>query len=111
MDRKKFPKTYIKQWRELMGITQEQLAERTGLSDGHISLLETGGRGYTQDSLERIAEALRCTPGELLNVDPTRDASFMGLLETMKPQERIHAVELVRLFLSGLNPRTDGTDG
>lgn len=53
MARKQYRPTYIKQWRERLGITQEKLAERVGLSDGYISLLETGSRGYTQDSLER----------------------------------------------------------
>jgi transcriptional regulator with XRE-family HTH domain len=99
MARKKQRRTYIRQWRERIGITQEELADRTGLSPGYISLLETGERGYTQDSLERIAEALRCLPGEILNVDPKRDASFMGLLETLKPLERRQARELVQLFI------------
>ena len=99
MERKKYRRTYIRQWREHIGITQEELAARTGLSPGYISLLETGERGYTQDSLERLAKALRCVPGELLNVDPERDASFMALLETLKPLERQQAKALVELFI------------
>jgi transcriptional regulator with XRE-family HTH domain len=103
MDRKTYRRTYIRQWRDRLGITQEELADRAGLSYGYISLLETGKRGYTQDSLERIAHELRCTPGELLNVDPTRDASFMGLVETLKPHERRQAEDLVRLFVQRRN--------
>lgn len=40
------------------GITQEELALRSGLSQGYINQLECGKRNYTQKSLELIAKAL-----------------------------------------------------
>lgn len=40
------------------GITQEELALRSGLSQGYINQLELGSRKYTQKSLELIADAL-----------------------------------------------------
>ncbi len=48
----------IRRLREKAGITQEELALRSGLSQGYINQLEHGKRNYTQKSLELIADAL-----------------------------------------------------
>jgi len=40
------------------GLTQEDVALKSGLSQGYINQLESGKRRYTQKSLELIAEAL-----------------------------------------------------
>ena len=61
---------FIKEWRKHRGLTQEQLAERTGFSPGTISQLETGRINYVQSTLEQIAEALQCEPGDLLMRNP-----------------------------------------
>lgn len=44
--------------RERLGITQEELALRSGLTQGYINFLENGKRGYSERSLEMIAQAL-----------------------------------------------------
>jgi len=48
----------IRKYRTEAGITQEELALRSGLSQGYINQLEYGNRKYTQKSLELIATAL-----------------------------------------------------
>jgi len=48
----------IREFREIAGFTQEDLALRSGLSQGYINQLEHGKRKYTQKSLELIAAAL-----------------------------------------------------
>jgi transcriptional regulator with XRE-family HTH domain len=40
------------------GFTQEEIALRSGLTQGYINHLEMGKRNYTQKSLELIADAL-----------------------------------------------------
>ncbi|HHT9115237.1 MAG TPA: helix-turn-helix domain-containing protein [Candidatus Wunengus californicus] len=45
--------------RERLGITQEDLALKSGLTQGYINFLENGKRGYSEKSLEKIANALR----------------------------------------------------
>lgn len=47
-------------------LTQDQLAERSGVDQTHISGLETGRRGPSQDVRERLADALGVSPAELL---------------------------------------------
>jgi transcriptional regulator with XRE-family HTH domain len=48
----------IKGFRENEGITQEELALKSGLSQGYINQLENGKRRYTQKTLELIADSL-----------------------------------------------------
>lgn len=49
----------LREIRKKLRITQEELALRCGLTQGYINFLENGKRGYTERSLERIANALR----------------------------------------------------
>ncbi len=48
----------IRKIRLSMGLTQEEVALRSGLSQGYINQLESGKRMFTQKSLEQIAKAL-----------------------------------------------------
>lgn len=54
-------------------MTQAQLAEEVGIWQGQISHLERGNKRLHLDTLERIAQVLRCSPAELL--DPPRTAA------------------------------------
>ena len=51
-------KSPIKVWREYRGLTQQQLADRIGISKPYLSQLETGKRTGTAEVLSAIAEAL-----------------------------------------------------
>jgi transcriptional regulator with XRE-family HTH domain len=48
----------LKKMRLRMGLTQEEVALRSGLSQGYINQLENGKRMFTQKSLEQIAKGL-----------------------------------------------------
>ena len=48
----------IRRLREKAGLTQEELALKSGLSQGYINQIESGKRRFTQKSLELIADAL-----------------------------------------------------
>jgi transcriptional regulator with XRE-family HTH domain len=87
---------FLKQWREYRDITQEELAERVGMSVGNISQLERGLQGYSQEGLESLAEALRCDPGHLLTVDPSKDDAIWSIWDRAKPGERQMIVELAK---------------
>jgi transcriptional regulator with XRE-family HTH domain len=67
----RFRRTYIRKWRQHRQLTLEQLADRVGVTAAAISLLERGLIGYTQKTLEAIAEALQTDPASLLMRDPT----------------------------------------
>jgi len=48
------------------GLTQKQLAELTGISQRHISELETGKRPLGKERAKRLAEVLHCDYRRLL---------------------------------------------
>src|SRR5262245_65816335 len=77
--------TFIKQWRIFRGLSQEALAERTGMSNGNISLIERGRQNYTQETLERIADALQCEPADLLARSPGDTEDLWQIFRQAKP--------------------------
>ncbi len=48
----------VKYWRDMRGLSQRALAERTGLHYVHIARLELGQGNPTVSTLETLAEAL-----------------------------------------------------
>ncbi|ULQ47565.1 helix-turn-helix domain-containing protein [Flagellatimonas centrodinii] len=52
--------------RQHAGLTQEQLAERSGLHQTYLSDIERGKRNVTLDVVERLAAALSVAPLALL---------------------------------------------
>jgi len=90
---------FVKQWREFRNLTQEQLAERAGMSVGNISQLERGLQGYSMQGLEALSQALNCEPGHLFMVDPTRDEAIWSIWERAGEAERKQIVELAKVVL------------
>lgn len=56
----------IKFWRQQKNLTQEQLAEKVGVTPGFISLIEIGKRRVSLESLLSICTELEITLNELL---------------------------------------------
>jgi transcriptional regulator with XRE-family HTH domain len=56
----------IKEWRARRKLTQEQLAEKTGLSRGFLARLETARHDPKLSTLEKIAAALKVDIAKLL---------------------------------------------
>ncbi len=55
--------------RKMHGMSQEQLAEKAGISRSHLSSIEAPNtvRAFSLDVLYNIADALDILPGDLLN--------------------------------------------
>jgi transcriptional regulator with XRE-family HTH domain len=62
----------IRRLRLKFGLTQEEIALKSGLSQGYINQLESGKRKFTQKSLELIAEALSIPMIELFREEETQ---------------------------------------
>lgn len=56
----------IKVWREYRGLSQTALAERSGLSQSYVAMLEGGSRNGTTENLNRLAQALDVDLEQLL---------------------------------------------
>ena len=63
---RQFRRTLIREWRQYRGLTLEKLANRVNMTASHLSMLERGQRGYTQETLERLADALQTDSASLL---------------------------------------------
>ncbi|HEX5928295.1 MAG TPA: helix-turn-helix transcriptional regulator [Solirubrobacterales bacterium] len=57
--------------RKELGLTQEEVASRSGVQAGEISRIENGKRDPQVSTLEKIAAALEMTPGRLLDLHLT----------------------------------------
>lgn len=53
--------------RKRLGLTQEQVAERSGVHPTEVSRIEAGKRDPRVSTLLRLARALEVRPGELLD--------------------------------------------
>lgn len=61
--------TPLRAWREHSALTQQQLAERAGLSRAYLAQLEAGARVGTVDVLAKLAAAIGCLVDDLLEGD------------------------------------------
>jgi len=95
------PTYYFKQWRKYRGLTQEMLAERIHATPSTISQLETGKQGFTNSTLEALAEALNCQPGDLLMRDPLNGIwSIQDQLLKAAPEKQKQIEDVVRALLA-----------
>lgn len=100
---------HIREWRKHRGLTQEQLAERIGITRSYLTKIERGDRRYDQPFLEAAADALRCEPADLIMRDPSQPVSIWTIWEQLQPSERIQAEAIIRA-LKGVGSAT-GTGG
>ncbi len=59
----------IKVWREYRGLTQQQLADKAGISKPYLSQIETGKRTGTTEILSAIAKALDVSLDEVITTE------------------------------------------
>lgn len=69
MDIRKLVGRNTVRFRKALEMTQEQLADRSGLSQQYISGLERGSRNPTILTLHELSAALHVTPEDLLKSD------------------------------------------
>jgi transcriptional regulator with XRE-family HTH domain len=67
MDMRKLVGENVRRIRGQLGVTQEELAERSGFSQQYISDLERGRRNPTVVTLFELAQALETTPVRLIS--------------------------------------------
>jgi transcriptional regulator with XRE-family HTH domain len=96
---RRFRRTYIREWRKHRGLTLEKVADRLDMTPGHISMLERGQRGYTQETLEAVASALQTDVASLLMRDPTDPDAIWSIWDQAKPGQRRQIVEIVKTLV------------
>src|SRR3990172_1839383 len=66
----------IKVWREYRGLTQQQLADKAGISKPYLSQIETGKRTGTTEILSAIAKSLDVSLDEVVEKKGNCSACF-----------------------------------
>ena len=91
----------IKFWRQQRSLTQERLAEMVELSPGFISLIETGKKRASLETLLSICRALNITLNDLLVrnqiiQDTDYNTEFLELTVKLKEHERHLVFEITK---------------
>lgn len=99
-------KNYITEWREHRNdMTQDRLAERVVEYSGRsftaatLSRIENSKSPYSQWQLEAMADALQCTPGDLIMRNPLDTEAPWSLWERFGPEQRKHAIRLWKTII------------
>jgi transcriptional regulator with XRE-family HTH domain len=96
---------FIREWRKFRELTQEQLAERIGVTKSYVSKVEAGKRRYDQPFLEAAAEVLRCDVADLLVRDPSDPEGLWSIYEGLSPVQRRQVAEIAKTL------KRTGTEG
>jgi transcriptional regulator with XRE-family HTH domain len=95
-------KNFIKAWREFRGLTLQTLGESIDppASPGTLSAYESGSRNVSMDRLTQIAEALKTTPGSLLDGPPRSvvPAEVISIWDRIPLERRDHARDVLKTF-------------
>jgi transcriptional regulator with XRE-family HTH domain len=89
---------FIQEWREYRELTQAQLAEKIGVSISTISQLENSKQGYSQATLEALADALMCQPADLLKWNPLVEDDLRTIWESPDHPARRQLAEIAKTF-------------
>ena len=73
----------IRRYRKARGMSQEQLAESTGISVTHMSHIETGNTKLSLPVLVEISKALEVQTDQILFEHPTRSDVTLGELQAL----------------------------
>lgn len=102
-------KKHFREWRDFRGLTQEQVAGRTGIDNTILSKLERGKVNYTEKHLEALSHAYNCTPADLLTPPPDRSGSdddIARYLRKLKSREDRAKVARILAALAGEDAKT-----
>lgn len=92
-------RTFIRQWREFRGYSQEKLGSMLETSGSMISRIENGETPYTQDVLEAMAEALMTDPASLLMRNPADDEAIWSIWESAKEADQRKIVDIAKTII------------
>ncbi|NBW21665.1 MAG: XRE family transcriptional regulator [Caulobacteraceae bacterium] len=89
----------FRKWRDYRGLTQEVVAERSGLPKSTISKLENGTKTYTQGHLEALAHALDCEPSDLIGRMPGAPSELTLLVNRVPPDSVAAVAAVIRAII------------
>lgn len=94
--KKKLRATFIRDWRKYRGLTLEALSSRINMTTSNLSKTERGDQAYTQPVLEALAEALSCSPADLIMRPPGAKNDLLALVEGLDRDAQEQAVAVIK---------------
>ena len=91
---------FIREWREHLGLKQDEAASRIGVTQSKISRIENGTTPYDQDFLEEAADAYGTTAAALLTGIPGRADDISSKFNQLNNKERDQILDLIDFLLS-----------
>jgi transcriptional regulator with XRE-family HTH domain len=92
-------KSYLKAWRLFRDLTVEELAEKAGMSTGNVSAIENQRQGYSPESLDALAAALKIDTATLLSVDPNSAGSIWSLWNQATATQREQLTSIAKTLI------------
>ncbi len=109
MDRENSLGNKIRQLRKVMGLTQEQLAEKAGIDDKHLSKIENGLHLPSYKTIKKLSEVLNHNLGdinaktvEMRNINPIFLKSLSILNSAKSQEEKKYYLEALRHAQKGI---------
>ena len=92
----------IKKLRLKHNLTQEEFAEKIGLTINGVSNIERSRYQPTAETVDRICSAFEITPTELLFISPDNESDIIKeiniLLKSCKPKQLNKIFEIVKIL-------------
>lgn len=92
--------TRIKQLREFVGLSQNELARRAGIAQSSLSYLESGSKSPSVETLLRICNALGITLADFFGQEssdiPADLRQLLREAEDLTPDQRKKLIEFIK---------------
>lgn len=89
----------LKAKRRELGITQDELAEKLGITKYHLSDIERGVHKLSLTVFLGYCEALNLTPNELLGINTLNiNPELLSVLSTMDADKQLQVLKIVKLL-------------
>lgn len=95
---------YLREWRQALGLTQQELADRVGIHKGDVSRLERGRILWNAQHLERFSQALAVPAFWLIAFNPEDPASELEVWKAIaacSPAMRPTAIRMLEALRDG----------
>lgn len=90
------------QWRrKQLGLTQEEVAEQTGLTRNFLASVERGARGLAAESIKRISTTLQISTDFILfgRIDSGDRNHILDLIQPLDTDEIFGLEEIIKIYL------------
>lgn len=91
----------VRRLRKARGLSQAELADLVGVTQGLISKIENGDGNPTLETIMRLAVALRVSPAMLFGGLPNRQQRLLDSFEALTPEMQQHAEAILDQLARG----------